>query len=164
MITKISSMFQRRSPQRDPALAMARINTLFGMGSLPWDSGVYADRRAQDEVHASIGVWVTPVLGDTQTTDAAALSSVQQAVCCDVRAEGFGVLTPVQIEGHKLIVAVPNGGDADASWKFFVASCCHQTPRPGGWFLLGLQVESIFEPTTVQLREFRAAIGEDQMA
>ncbi|MEO2031304.1 MAG: hypothetical protein ABGZ35_04380 [Planctomycetaceae bacterium] len=88
------------------------------------------------------------------------LGTVQQAVCCDVRAEGFGVLSPVQVEGQALIVAVPNGGEADAGWKFFVASCCHQTPRPGGWFLLGLQAERIYEPTSIQRQEFRAAIGE----
>jgi hypothetical protein len=159
MIAKISNMFQRRHPQRDAALALARITTLSGMGSLPWDSGVYADRRAQDEVQASIGVWFTPVVDDAKA-DTLSLGTVQQAVCCDVRAEGFGVLSPVQVEGQALIVAVPNGGEADAGWKFFVASCCHQTPRPGGWFLLGLQAERIYEPTSIQRQEFRAAIGE----
>lgn len=159
MIAKISSMFQRRSPQRDPALALARITTLSEMGSLPWDSGVCADRRARDEVHASIGVWIVP-LSDDATAETTSLSSVRQAVCCDVRAEGFGVLTPAMLAGAEFIVAVPNGGDVNASWKFFVASSCHLTPRPGGWFLLGLQAERIYEPTRIQLQEFKSAIDE----
>lgn len=160
MIAKVTKIFQRRDPQKEAALALARITTLTDISSLPWESGVYDDRRARNEVHAALGVWMTAVPSG-EPTDQISLSDVQQAVCCDLRAEGFGVLTPNAIEGQEFIVAVPNGGEVEDSWKFFLATCCHTTPRPGGWHQLGLRVERVFEPSTIQTREFRSATGDE---
>ena len=67
--------------------------------------------------------------------------------------EGFGVLTPVAISGVELLVTVPNGGESEDSWKFFVATCCHQTSQPGGWHRVSLRVERICDPALTQMRE-----------
>ena len=61
MIAHVARMFQRRDPQRDVTLALARITTLSHTGSLPWESGVYDDRRARDEVYTAPSVWGVPV-------------------------------------------------------------------------------------------------------
>ncbi len=155
MIAKVAGFFQRRHPEREAALALARITTLTDIGSLPWDTGVYDDRRSRDEVPAALGVWVTPLADDADPAKVS-MESPYHAVCCDLRAKGFGVLSPMPIPGDRFIVAIPNGTDDDDSWKFFVAEMCHQTPRPGGWHLLGLQIERLFEPGSTQARQFRS--------
>jgi len=161
MIAKVARMFQRRQPQREAALALARITTLTDIGSLPWDSGVYDDRRSRDEVPAALGVWVTPLAG-SEKPGSVSMDSPYHAVCCDLRAKGFGVLSPMPITGERFIVAIPNGTEGDDSWKYFVANACHQTPRPGGWHMLGLCIERLFEPSSAQMRQFRNA-REDQL-
>ena len=154
MIAKVTRMFQRRDPQREATLALARITTLTDVSSLPWDSGIYDDRRSRDQVYAALGVWVTPIPAG-QSADSASMHDAQQAVCSDVRAEGFGVLTPVAFRGDEFLVTVPNGGETEDSWKFFVVTCCHQTSQPGGWHRVGLRVERIHDPTSTQMRELR---------
>ena len=155
MIAKVPRMFQRHDPRREATLALARIKTLAGIDSLPWDSGVYEDRRSKDEVHHALGMWLVPI-STNQDLDDVAFSDAKQAVCYDLRAEGFGVLTPDLLESQTFIVAIPNGTDCDDSWKFFIATCCHHTCRPGGWFLLGLLAERIYEPIALQTQQFRA--------
>jgi hypothetical protein len=156
MIAKVARILQRRNPQREAALALARITTLTDIGSLPWDSGVYDDRRSRHEVPAALGVWVTP-LDDGENADDVSMESPAHAVCCDLRAKGFGVLSATPITGDRFIVAIPNGTNDDDSWKYFIAKACHQTPRPGGWHLLGLCIERLYEPSSAQSRQFRGA-------
>jgi hypothetical protein len=83
------------------------------------------------------------------------------AITRDVRAEGFGVLTPVSLEGECFVVAVPDG---ETSWRFFVAEMRHNTPLPGNWFQLGLRNERMLDPTENQSRQFRQHIKEFQPA
>lgn len=154
MIAKVARFFQRRDPHREATLALARITTLSDLSSLPWDSGIYDDRRSRDEVHAALGVWVTPIPAG-ESADSASMRDALQAVCCDLRAEGFGVLTPVEFSGDQFLVTIPNGGETEESWKYFVATCCHQTAQPGGWHRVGLRVEQVHDPTPTQMRELR---------
>lgn len=154
MLKKVARIFQRRDPRREASLALARITTLTDMNGLPWDSGVYEDRRTRDEVPAALGVWVRSFSGD-ETPETLAMDCLQHAVCCDLRASGLGVLTTTPIEGEQFMVAVPNGEVDEDSWKFFVATACHRTPRPGGLYLLGLRIERLFDLSSGQNIQFR---------
>ncbi len=163
MIAKIARLFQSRDPRREATLALARINTLSGMRSLPWDSGVCDDRRTAHEVRFAVGAWLAPI-DDGESPDQASRRNAQHAVCCDLRAEGVGVVTSEPLDGHAFLVGVPNGDESCDSWKFFVATRCHQTQRPGQLFVLGLRVERVWELTSPQMQDLRQLIEDDSHA
>jgi len=154
MITQVARMFQRRDPQREAAQALARITTLCDVGSLPWTSGVYEDRRVRDELATSLGVWIT-VIEESQPDETISLEHMRHIICCDLRANGFGVLSATPLDGSHFVLAVPNGAETEDSWKFFVVRGCHQSMCPGGWFRLGLHAERLIDPTSSQRIEFR---------
>ena len=157
MIRQVVSLFRERDPRREASLALVRIATLSNMDALPWETGVYDDRRAREETHAAIGVWLCPV-DEATCPESVSLASAVPAVSYDLRSEGFGILTLNSIEAARFVVAVPNGPDGEESWKFFVTTVCHNTSRPGGWHQLGLRVERVLEPDGRQSHEFRDRI------
>ena len=84
------------------------------------------------------------------------VESMHRAVCCNLRANGFGIVSSEAVAGEQFLIATPN---ADA-WKFFVADVRHQTARPGGWFLTRLEVQRVHDLSSKQRRHFRPVSAE----
>lgn len=153
MIEKVARMFQRRDPRREASMALARITSIIDMNSLPWKTGVYDDRRVQKQTDAALGVWLIEFPDETPSEELS-FARARLGVCTGLRANGFGVLSSNTIPGERFIIAVPNGAESDAGWKFFTVNRRHNTPCPGGWHSMGLEVEHVFEPCDQQCREF----------
>jgi len=154
MIAKVNELFQRRNPKREASLALARITTLTDVTALPWAAGVCQERRSKDEIPTAIGVLMAPI-PEGYRADDVNVESMYRAVCCNLRATGFGVVSSEAVAGEQFLIAIPNGTDDADAWKFFVADVRHQTARPGGWFLTGLEVQQIHDLSSEQRRHFR---------
>jgi len=153
MFKKVTGMFLGRNPRRDASLALARIATLSDMTGLAWQTGVYSERRTHDETRAMLGVWLLP-LAEKERPDSVDFHHAIAGVCCDIRSGGIGVLTPIPMESHGFIVAMPNGATEGEGWKFFVTTTRHTTHRPGGWHSIGLRAERVLEIEGTQYRDF----------
>ena len=62
---------------------------------------------------------------------------------------------PVKLTSRKFIAAV---ADPENVWRYFVVTARHVTDRPGGWYQLGLSVESMYEPDSLQTLRFRQRV------
>lgn len=163
MIDRLTSIFQRRDPEREAAMALARITSLTDMDAMPYRSGVYDDRRVKKELHTVLGVWLAPV-AEEQPIDEVSLTQMQHCACCDIRAMGFGLISLGPVVDGRYVLGIPNGTEPDAGWKFFVVSRCHMTARPGGWYSTGMKVEQLHEPTELQNREFADLLAAHDVA
>ena len=72
-----------------------------------------------------------------------------------MRRQGIGVLMPVKLAASKFLAAV---ADPENVWRFFVVTARHVTDRPGGWFQIGLSVEAMYEPDSLQTLRFRQRV------
>ena len=159
MIEAVTNLFTRRNPRQAAALGLARIISRYEMVRLGYDQGISDNRRARNERHVALGVWLFPC----KATDLAAdidLTFGVPAITHDIRSEGFGVMTPVKLKHEHFIIAVPC--EDEDGWQFFRCRVCHNTKKSGNWFQLGIQVERTIELDGRQRAAFRDHI--DQIA
>ena len=159
ILSTLGGMLSRRDPRKQAEIALARLLSQFDMAAMPYETGVQPSRRGENARSVTIGIWLVSVSGGPAGHDALGktpdLGRAIPAATCDLRRQGFGVLVPVQLKSERFIVAV---GDMENTWRFFVTQVRHQSPRPGGWFQIGLKVETVFEPDAQQLVQFRHRI------
>lgn len=152
MLDIMSRMFSRRDPRRDAQNCLARVISRFDMSRLSYREGIVNDRRSRQERHVAIGVWLFPIVKSGRPCRFNIKKGVP-AVTHDIRSEGLGVMTPVRLNESRYVVATP---DDETVWRFFEAEVRHNTRKPGGWYMLGLQVNSLVLPESDQMSEFRA--------
>lgn len=153
MLENVVNMFTRRQPGRDATLAVARIMSRYDMTRLSYGEGLHEDRRSRDERNVATGVWLFPC-GPHADAGSLRIAAGVPAVTHDIRPSGFGILTPVKIEEQHFVVAFPD----ENAWKFFSAEVCHNTPRPGHWYQLGLKIDRVVELDQSRRAEFRQHI------
>lgn len=154
ILSTLGGMFNRRDPRQEAGLALTRLLSQFDMEAMPYDRGMRESRRDDNSRHVAIGVWLIP-LTENQDPDKADLNKAIPAATCDLRRHGIGVLMPVKLQSKKFIVAI---ADMEKTWRFFLVGVRHQSDRPGGWFQLGLSVDRIWEPDSLQTVQFRHRI------
>lgn len=150
-LSAIGDLIHRKDRQKQAGLALARLMTQLDMESMPYDEGVRQSRRDATTRYLAIGVWLVPV-GENEDPQTVDLRKAVPAATCDLRRHGIGVMIPVRLESPRFIVAI---ADIENIWRYFLVRSVHITGRPGGWFHLGLHVERIWEPTSLQTVEFR---------
>ncbi len=156
MLDQLTNLLTHRNSRRKATLAMARIISQYDIVVMPYETGVSAERRTHDERHVAFGVWLIACEPGTTARDVD-FSTAVPAVTHDLRSEGFGVLTPLNLDHKHFVVAVPDGKEA---WRFFSTKLCHNTPKDGGWYQLGLHLEGVVEPEPEQTVAFRELIAD----
>ena len=151
VIDSIASLLHRSDPRKKASLVLSRILTQLDMRDLPYDEGVNTNRRRDATRRVSIGVWLIPVDPD-QNPSSADTSVAEPGVTCDLRRQGIGVLVPEEQTATRFLVAVC---DLDELWRFFLTELRHESPRPGNWFHLGLDVVKIIDLESLQMSRFR---------
>jgi hypothetical protein len=151
VLNAVTSMLHRPDARLQASLSLARLMSQLDLEAMPFEEGVQASRRDAETRHVAIGIWLIP-LDEKQNADAADMKKAIPATTCDLRRNGIGVLTPARLGSKKFVVAV---ADLENAWKFFVAETRHQSDRPGGWHQLGLHVEKIWQPGSMQIVQFR---------
>lgn len=144
-------MLHRPDPRQQASLSIARLLSQLDLEALPFEEGVQPSRRDAETRHVAIGIWLIP-LNENQRPDDADMNRAIPAATCDLRRHGIGVLTPAKLPSKRFIVAV---ADLENAWKFFVAESRHQSDRPGGWHQLGLHIEKVWQPESLQIVHFR---------
>ncbi|MEO2016102.1 MAG: hypothetical protein ABGZ53_17210 [Fuerstiella sp.] len=156
MIEAVANLFSRKNPRQKAVLALARIISRHEMAGLGYKQGIADDRRARDERHVALGVWLFPCEAADVATDID-LSFGVAAVTHDIRSEGFGVMTPVKLDREYFVIAVPC--EDDDGWQFFRCQVRHNTKAPGSWFQLGIHVERSIDLDGSQRVAFREHIN-----
>lgn len=151
VLSNLGGIFQRENPRQQAGLALTRLLTQFDMRQMPYETASCPSRRKDGSRNVTIGIWLTPFEESRGPGDADMQKAVPAATC-DLRRQGIGVLMPVRMTSRKFIAAV---ADQENVWRFFVVSARHVTDRPGGWFQLGLSVEAVYEPDSLQTLRFR---------
>ena len=151
VLNRFAKLFDREQPSHDASLVLARLLSQQEMSSLPFDEGLKPSRRHQETRPVGVGVWLIPFSDDIASEDVDTKEPIP-AVTCDLRRMGIGLLLPAKLSTRRLIVAVT---DSESMWKFVSATVCHQSPQPGGWFRIGLNVDGLWFPSTCQRRAFR---------
>lgn len=154
MIKSFKNFFGRRDPRQEAGLALARLLSQLDLQDMPFDNGVQQNRRNNTSRNVAIGVWLMP-LGAKQDPADANFDNPMPAVTADLRRLGVGLLMPLQLPAPRVILAF---ADSEDLWKFFVCTVRHNSPRPGGWFKVGLAVEGVWEPEPLQVSRFRRRI------
>lgn len=154
VLSNLGGVFQKRNPRQQAGLALTRLLTQFDMGQMPYESGTRPSRRTEGTRSVSIGIWLIP-FEENRGPDNADMQKAIPAATCDLRRQGIGVLMPVKLTSRKFIAAV---ADLENVWRYFVVSARHVTDRPGGWYQLGLSVESMYEPDSLQTIRFRQRV------
>lgn len=114
--------------------------------SLPYIGGLIATRRNAKSQATAIGVWLIPC-EEIQTVQPDFTNAIP-AVTFDLRRMGVGVLMRQHLECRVVIVAIP---DKEEAWRLFECEVRHQSQRLGGWYQVGLQAQSIFEPALAEM-------------
>ena len=151
VLCNLGGVFQKRNPRQQAGLALTRLLTQFDMGQMPYETGTRPSRRREGTRNVAIGIWLTP-FEENRGPETADMQKSIPAATCDLRRQGIGVLMPVKLQSRKFIAAV---ADLENVWRYFVVKARHVTDRPGGWFQLGLSVESMYEPDSLQTLRFR---------
>ena len=154
VLSNLGGVFQKRHPRQQAGLALTRLLTQFDMGQMPYESGTRPSRRSEGTRHVAIGIWLIP-FEENRGPEHADMQKGIPAATCDLRRQGIGVLMPVKLSSRKFIAAV---ADPENVWRYFVVSARHVTDRPGGWYQLGLSVESMYEPDSLQTLRFRQRV------
>ena len=155
VLNAIASLLHRPDPRQQASLYISRLMSQVDLATMPFDEGIQASRREAQTRHVAIGIWLIPMNAD-QKPDQADMNRAIPAATCDLRRNGIGVLTPARLQSKQFIVAVP---DSENTWKYFVAESRHQSDRPGGWHQLGLSIEKIWEPGSLQIMHFRNRVA-----
>lgn len=154
VLSNLGGVFQKRNPRQQAGLALTRLLTQFDMGQMPYETGTRPSRRSEGTRSVAIGIWLTP-FEENRGPETADMQKAIPAATCDLRRQGIGVLMPVKLQSRKFIAAV---ADSENVWRYFVVKARHVTDRPGGWFQLGLSVESMYEPESLQKLRFRQRV------
>lgn len=150
-VGSISRLFSKHSPRQMAKAAIARILTQFEVDKLPFETGLLASRRDTDTRWHAIGGWMIPVLPD-MSLDHLDFATPLPAVTSDIRADGIGVMLNDAVSTQRAVLALPDG---EGFWRFFLTDIRHSSPRPGGWHHVGLQIDRLFEPNSLQNEQFR---------
>jgi hypothetical protein len=154
VLSNLGGVFQKRHPRQQAGLALTRLLTQFDMGQMPYETGTRPSRRSEGTRSVAIGIWLIP-FEENRGPEQADMQKAIPAATCDLRRQGIGVLMPVKLTSRKFIAAV---ADPENVWRYFVVSARHVTDRPGGWYQLGLSVESMYEPDSLQTLRFRQRV------
>ena len=155
VLSNLGGVFQqKRHPRQQAGLALTRLLSQFDMGQMPYESGTRPSRRSEGTRSVAIGIWLIP-FEENRDPEHADMQKAIPAATCDLRRQGIGVLMPVKLTSRKFIAAV---ADPENAWRYFVVSARHVTDRPGGWYQLGLSVESMYEPDSLQTLRFRQRV------
>lgn len=154
VLSNLGGVFQKRHPRQQAGLALTRLLTQFDMEQMPYESGTRPSRRSEGTRSVAIGIWLIP-FEENRGADDADMQKAIPATTCDLRRQGIGVLMPVKLQSRKFIAAV---ADHENVWRYFVVTARHVTDRPGGWYQLGLSVESMYEPNSLQTLRFRQRV------
>ena len=155
MLDAITRLFSKRDSRQEARLGLARIISRYDMIRLCYEEGINVDRRSRDERHIALGIWLFPCAEDATAEDFDINSGVP-AVTHDLRCEGIGVMTPLPMDAEHYVVAAP---DENGGWRFFKCEVRHSTKKPGGWHLLGLQVDNVLDLDGSTRRAFREYIA-----
>ena len=154
VLSNLGGVFQKRHPRQQAGLALTRLLTQFDMGQMPYETGTRPSRRSEGTRNVAIGIWLIP-FEENRGAENADMQKAIPAATCDLRRQGIGVLMPVKLTSRKFIAAV---ADPENVWRYFVVTARHVTDRPGGWYQLGLSVESMYEPDSLQTLRFRQRV------
>lgn len=155
VLSNLGGVFQqKRHPRQQAGLALTRLLSQFDMGQMPYETGTRPSRRCEGTRSVAIGIWLIP-FEENRGPDNADMHKAIPAATCDLRRQGIGVLMPVKLTSRRFIAAVP---DPESVWRYFVVTARHVTDRPGGWYQLGLSVESMYEPDSLQTIRFRQRV------
>jgi hypothetical protein len=155
LFNSFRQLFRGPSPQQKARVAFARLVSQWDMVSMPYDEGLRESRRSQFTRSAAIGVRLAP-LNDNDPAGDVDWSNSIPAVTRDLRRSGLGLLLSYPLTHSRFLVAV---ADQENTWRCFLANARHLSPLPGGWYQLGLTIESLQEITprqAAQLRQFAA--------
>jgi hypothetical protein len=154
VLSNLGGVFQKRHPRQQAGLALSRLLTQFDLGQMPYESGSRPSRRADCTRNVAIGIWLIP-FEEGRSPENVDLHKAIPAATCDMRRQGIGVLMPVKLAASRFLAAV---ADPENVWRFFVVTARHVTDRPGGWFQIGLSVEAMYEPDSLQTLRFRQRV------
>ncbi|MEP3481662.1 MAG: hypothetical protein ABJZ55_20635 [Fuerstiella sp.] len=167
MLDTVLDLFSRRDPRREAVVGLARILNRRDVASLAFESGHEVDRRDNDQRKVSWGVWLFRIDAKTKAAELQ-LDCGLPAVTQDLRREGIGVMTPMQLAGDQFVIAMPEEpvlntyaperNSSETSWIFFRCDVRHNSRCPGGWFQLGLQVAESISLESDQRVQFREHI------
>ena len=143
VLSNLGGVFQKRHPRQQAGLALSRLLTQFDLGQMPYESGSRPSRRADCTRNVAIGIWLIP-FEEGRSPENVDLHKAIPAATCDMRRQGIGVLMPVKLAASRFLAAV---ADPENVWRFFVVT--------GGWFQMGLSVEAMYEPDSLQTLRFR---------
>ena len=158
MLDRLTRMFQSQNPKRNAELVFSRIFTKHSFDAMPYREGLVETRRKATSSANAVGVYITErslIKGNAPDFE----NSIP-AVTVDFRKMGVGVMLRTPLEGYRVIVSIPDKEDA---WKFFECEVRHQSRRPGGWYLVGLQLTSIYEipdPEALAIRRYLDSVAE----
>lgn len=168
MLDTVLDLFSRRDPRREAVVGLARILNRHDVANMAFNSRYEIERRDNDQRKVSWGVWLFPIDAKTKASEFR-LDRGLPAVTQDLRREGIGVMTPMQLGGDQFVIAMPEEpvldtyapeqSGAEPSWNFFRCDVRHNTRCPGGWFQLGLQVAESIRLESSQRIEFREHIA-----
>jgi hypothetical protein len=154
ILSNLGGVFLKRHPRQQAGLALTRLLSQFDMGQMPYETGTRPSRRSEATRSVAIGIWLIP-FEKNRGPEHADMQKGIPAATCDLRRQGIGVLMPVKLTSRNFIAAV---ADPENVWRYFVVTACHVTDRPGGWYQLGLSVESMYEPDSLQTIRFRQRV------
>lgn len=154
VLSNLGGVFQKRHPRQQAGLALTRLLSQFDMGQMPYETGTRPSRRSEGTRSVAIGIWLIP-FEENRGPENADMHKAIPVATCDMRRQGIGVLMPVKLTSRKFIAAV---ADPENVWRYFIVSARHVTDRPGGWYQLGLSVECMYEPDSLQTIRFRQRV------
>jgi hypothetical protein len=154
ILSNLGGVFLKRHPRQQAGLALTRLLSQFEMGQMPYETGTRPSRRSEGTRSVAIGIWLIP-FEENRGPEHADMQKGIPAATCDLRRQGIGVLMPVKLTSRNFIAAV---ADPENVWRYFVVTARHVTDRPGGWYQLGLSVESMYEPDSLQTIRFRQRV------
>ena len=99
MLETVVNLFTRRDPRREASVALTRIISRYDMQRLSFEEGIAEERRCREERSVALSVWLFPI-NDSASTEKYAIDRGVPAVSHNVRAEGFGIMTPVRLESE----------------------------------------------------------------
>lgn len=167
MLDTVPDLLSRREPRRKAVVGLARILNRHDAASMAFESGYEAERPDNDQRKISWGVWLFP-LDSQRITNDFRLDRCLPAVTQEIRREGIGVMTPMQLADNQFVIAMPEQcvlntyapeqSSLGTSWTFFRCDVRKNSRCLGGWFQLWLQVAENIELESDQRVQFREHI------
>jgi hypothetical protein len=153
MFDRVANFFRPEDAQKKASAALARLLSQYDMESIAYRSDITESRRRSESRPVALGCWIIPF--EKRRPEILDFSSVTSAVTYDIRRNGLGLLKRESVGYSSFVVALP---DKEGVWRFFECRMCHESNIPGGWKLLGLQIERTVEPDPRDVTLFRECI------